>query len=375
MTRAIERVATPTARAFESDYLRPQQPVVFRGFFAGQDVERIDTLEQAVARLGHVRVPVNQQFFRDFLRFGDLTTHRSVEMTLREYFALVAQGPSSDLGISGQPTPVELRNALRLPDLCYYNCDVSRIASKWFVGTSGSTAHLHFDGDHQHVVLYQMVGRRRVYLVHPRWSGRLFPIFYASAVMLENCPEEEKRRWLDSVEAWECTLEPGDALYWPPHYWHYIEYLEPTLAFNLRFGRGRTANLLNRLHPDAYMQGIGSKLVHDDEAERDWAPVVSDLEAAHARRFATGFEKYLHVRERLVEHHRSVCADYVPLDCCVPYQDAEERIMKRYIALGYYYAEEGDAPVAIPNPRAASASGDGWPREDEPPGATSRVSR
>ena len=362
MMQDVERIAVPTARQFVADHIRPQRPVVLRDFYAGQDVSRIDTVEKAIDRHGALSVDAGQQFFGDFLRYGDLATHRLERMTLRDYFARVAGKPGTELSVSGQPTPAEIREPLRMPDLCFYQCDVSRIVSKWFVGTAGQTAHLHFDGDHQHVILYQMVGRRRVYLVHPRWSGRLFPIFYTSAVVLERFPEDERRRFLESVDAWECTLEPGEALYWPPHFWHYIEYLEPTIAFNTRFGRGRFATFLDRFHPDAYMQGIGSKLVHDDVVERDYRGVIADLETVDAMSFPSGLDKYLYVRGRLAEHYKTVCSDYLPLDCCVPYADAEERIMRRYVALGEYYPVGKDAAQGARSRRGDAPRADGWPR-------------
>eukprot|EP00439_Symbiodinium_sp_Y106_P081235 s569_g20.t1 len=114
----------------------------------------------------------------------------------------------------------------------------------------GSVTNFHYD---QSPGFLQMCsGRKKVLIVHPRYSE------YMSS------PVDERRSWITTetqaltVPHWNITLLPGDCLYIPAGYWHQVTSLDsPTLGTVVRYKKNGTgvpkqeAIPLAGLHADA----------------------------------------------------------------------------------------------------------------------------
>ena len=104
-----------------------------------------------------------------------------------------------------------------------------------FFGGKNSKVRIHQDMDWSNVFLTQLYGRKEVVLFHPKYSKLLYryPFGVHSSVDIEN-PDYEKYPGLKYVKGFHCILQPGDTLYIPSGYWHYIKYLDGGYAINQR---------------------------------------------------------------------------------------------------------------------------------------------
>ena len=104
-----------------------------------------------------------------------------------------------------------------------------------FFGSKGTKVRVHQDIDMSCVLLTQFSGHKRVVLVAPEYSELMYrlPFNTYSLVDLDD-PDLDKYPGLRYVQASECILGPGDALFMPSGYWHYITYLDSGFAVSYR---------------------------------------------------------------------------------------------------------------------------------------------
>jgi hypothetical protein len=106
-----------------------------------------------------------------------------------------------------------------------------------FMGRDTRTrGHYHL---HQHAMIFQIHGRKRVLLYAPRDADRLYsypvrrsPHFQTSQVEFDR-PDFEKFPLLRGTYLYETILEPGDALFVPIHWWHGVYGLGPVMSTSL----------------------------------------------------------------------------------------------------------------------------------------------
>jgi hypothetical protein len=109
-----------------------------------------------------------------------------------------------------------------------------------FFGCRGSTTPLHYDIDMAHVLHAVIRGRRRVRLFPPEASTALYrhPCTVRSYVDLD-APDLGRFPALAHATGFEVVLEPGQALYMPPGWWHEFHYLEAGVGVSLRAAPAR----------------------------------------------------------------------------------------------------------------------------------------
>jgi lysine-specific demethylase 8 len=103
-------------------------------------------------------------------------------------------------------------------------------------GPAGTVSPLHFDAPHN--VLAQAVGVKRVILFAPSAAPRLSPLAGAMRNSAAADPEREGGAGgvPADVEALECVLVPGDALYIPPRWWHQVRALTTSFSVSWWWG-------------------------------------------------------------------------------------------------------------------------------------------
>ncbi|KAJ1911478.1 hypothetical protein IWQ60_010114 [Tieghemiomyces parasiticus] len=142
-----------------------------------------------------------------------------------------------------------LRNDLSVPDYCYSASYIDSpggsedpsgpsdpLVNAWF-GPAGTVSPLHHDPYHN--LLAQVVGYKYIRLYSPDETSNLYPFPSGESLMtntsevdveqpdLNRYPRFRKARYV------ECILGPGQLLYIPPYWWHYVRSL--TTSFSISF--------------------------------------------------------------------------------------------------------------------------------------------
>ena len=159
---------------------------------------------------------------------------------LREYLEMIEAGPTE--------LRMFLFNIFRhAPELCH-DFSMPEIMSGFikdypfmFFGGEGSKVALHYDIDLSHVFLNQFHGRKRVVLFAPEQSRNIYhhPFTVASYIDVNN-PDYQKFPALKNVTGYDCTIQPGETLFMPSGYWHYIEYTDGGYSISLRANESYT---------------------------------------------------------------------------------------------------------------------------------------
>lgn len=144
-----------------------------------------------------------------------------------------------------------LLNDISIPDYCYTCPPMPNKASaqleaplmnSWF-GPAGTRSPLHTDPYHN--ILCQVVGYKYVRLYSPEQSAKLYPRqFDEAGINMENTSEVDfafaerasiyaSHPLFVTASYQEVILEPGQCLYIPVGWWHYVESL--TISFSVSF--------------------------------------------------------------------------------------------------------------------------------------------
>ncbi|ORX44900.1 Clavaminate synthase-like protein [Hesseltinella vesiculosa] len=137
-----------------------------------------------------------------------------------------------------------LEQDIAVPDYCsvepqatpwYQQPPVDVLKHAWF-GPKHTVSPLHHDPYHN--LLAQVVGRKYVRLYSPDHTDALYPhvgmMANTSQVDLDQ-PNLEAYPLFKQANYVECILEPGDVLYIPPKWWHYVRALDTSFSVSFWF--------------------------------------------------------------------------------------------------------------------------------------------
>jgi hypothetical protein len=111
-----------------------------------------------------------------------------------------------------------------------FECAARRSYWEVFIGPDGSLSRLHQDFQHTHACLAQISGRKRAILFSPEDSAFL----YGGKVDPEH-PDFARFELLRRATAYEGVLEPGDVLFIPADWWHWVRGLEKSITVDHNF--------------------------------------------------------------------------------------------------------------------------------------------
>ena len=107
-------------------------------------------------------------------------------------------------------------------------------ATNLWLGARGCVTPLHIDGSHG--FLLQVHGKKAVTLFSPDQRRFLYPAVGTERPHLSlvdpRAPDEDRFPLFAHARAEQFTLEPGDALYLPPGWWHEVESLDVAVSIN-----------------------------------------------------------------------------------------------------------------------------------------------
>jgi hypothetical protein len=232
-TVRIEEVTSSiTTKEFESKYLGPQKPVVIRGLAHTQPAGKKWTVDYIRKVCGDVQVDV---YDNNNKNSASAYTNPDLKMRFSEFLDVILRDEPTSLRMflfNMFKKKPELREDFSCPPLV--KGVMGRIGFMFF-GAKGIKVRIHQDMDMSNVILTQFYGRKHVVLVSPKDSRLLYklPFNTHSLIDLDN-PDFVKYPALRYITRLECELGPGDALFMPSGYWHYITYLDGGFAVSYR---------------------------------------------------------------------------------------------------------------------------------------------
>lgn len=253
-TVPIERVHRPTPEEFRERFLSAHRPVIMTGMLDGYPV-REWTPESLAERHGHAPVPVVKW------AGGGNTPHEYIDrkehlvMPLREYVAKLRTELDGSRELYGEQMPIfqiipELRGEIPVFDPYYH---LPRVppryqrrfmwAENMWLGPRGTVTVLHCDPVEN--LLCQVYGRKTVTLFPQEEHDNLYaddylpnqPYHY-SPIDVE-APDLAKYPKYKSAIAHHDVLAPGEVLYLPFAWWHWVRAEDVSISLNFFWMRLR----------------------------------------------------------------------------------------------------------------------------------------
>lgn len=229
--KSVDRRTGLNNESFANEYLNPREPVIFTDLIDSWPATEKWTIDYFKSEYGDLNVPV---YSPKMSEAGKSYMEPEKEIPFKEYLEIIEAGPTQlrmFLFNIFRHAP-EMCEDIRTPEIMdgFYNN-----FPFMFFGGEGSYVALHYDIDLSHVFLNQFYGRKRVVLFPPEESRYLYhhPFTVASYIDVNN-PDYEKYPALKQVEGYDCIINPGETLFMPSGFWHYVEYLDGGFSISLR---------------------------------------------------------------------------------------------------------------------------------------------
>eukprot|EP00897_Mesotaenium_endlicherianum_P010889 jgi/Mesen1/9829/ME000007S09884 len=240
----VKRKELPSLEDFLCDHMLPGVPVIITGGMSlWPAMDRWQSLKylKRVAGARTVPVEVGEHYLADSWRQDLMTISSFIDHHLApssfprkcqvaneaQHRAYLAQHPLFE------QIP-KLREDIGVPEYCALGGGALETVNAW-LGPAGTITPLHHDPHHN--LLAQVVGRKYVRLYAASETAGMYP---HEETMLQNSSQVD----LDNVDHArfpltkeltyvDCLLRPGDMLYIPPKWWHYVRSL--SVSFSVSF--------------------------------------------------------------------------------------------------------------------------------------------
>jgi hypothetical protein len=279
----VARICVPPSETFFHDHIVSQQPVILTDLFDEAPLRSHTTLAQVRQSLSDLSIEVRPNYIAQLLNPTPGRGDRQI--SVGAFLDELESHPDSMDACSEYPTPSALIAQIPLKHYRHLQ-DERDLYSNLFIAGAKNYAHLHYDADQRDVLLYQCFGIKRIVIIHPRQTQKLDPIHRAdlrrtSSIFLENLAEADKTAFMQYTQAWDTLLYPGETIYMPAMYWHYIEYLEPALSVGYRLGRNSYNQRLAALFPapSVDVQALAIALIDPRKAQAEYSEWLEQLEA------------------------------------------------------------------------------------------------
>lgn len=235
----ILQLQQPSVDEFKQKCFETQKPALLLNTFRHWPaLEKWRDLNYLLKLMGNRTVPIeigsnyaddewSQQMMKikDFLRRQFLNNEISGETaTGIEYLAqheLFEQIP-------------QLKKDFSIPDYCSVGNSNEAPDIKAWLGPKGTISPLHYDPKHN--LLCQVFGTKSIKLASPMDTNNLYP---HESEFLQNTSQVdaanldlEKFPLVEKVKFYQVTLQPGDCLYMPPKWWHFVQSNSPSFSIS-----------------------------------------------------------------------------------------------------------------------------------------------
>jgi len=231
--KAIDRISA-TEEAFRP-YYEQQIPSVFTDFTAQWKMRDwdYDFLEQVA---GNDLVKVYSNAYKNGQAL-DVQTKEDLEIPFRDFLVYLRENKPSEYRLflfdifKEHPELIEHieQPSVGVHFLNYRFC---------FFGGPESATRMHYDIDYSNVFLSQFLGRKDILLFDRSQGENLYqiPLTTHSLIDFSRLEEYQEEDYpnLQQLKGYKLSLYPGETLFMPSGYWHYIAYPESSFSVALR---------------------------------------------------------------------------------------------------------------------------------------------
>jgi len=127
-----------------------------------------------------------------------------------------------------------LKGDISIPDYCSISKEdpPGAVDIKAWLGPAGTISPMHYDPKHN--LLCQVFGSKRIILAAPEDTENLYPHeseFLANTSQIDVSQLDlETYPLVEKVKFYHLLLQPGDCLYMPPKWWHYVRSEAPSFS-------------------------------------------------------------------------------------------------------------------------------------------------
>ncbi len=229
----IDSVDVINIKDFTEKYLKPQKPLLIKGLANHYPAGKKWTIENLKELCGDVTIELFDTNNKN--TSSSAFTTPDLKMKFSEYVEHISKDEPFNLRMflfNMFKCKPELRKDFPCPYM--FKGILGKIGYMFF-GSKDTRVRIHQDIDMSNVLLTQFHGRKRVILISPEYSDLLYRLPFNTYSLVDlDSPDYDKYPGLAYVEANEYILEPGDALFMPSGYWHYITYLDGGFAVSYR---------------------------------------------------------------------------------------------------------------------------------------------
>jgi ribosomal protein L16 Arg81 hydroxylase len=124
-----------------------------------------------------------------------------------------------------------------------FECYLPQVELKrvFWLAPAGNLSSFHHDGFYENLNV-QVYGRKRFIMLPPGEYKRLYHHFFASSPVDPREPDLERYPKYAQVEPCEAILDPGDILYIPQFWWHFVLALDLSININT-WGRAERSSV------------------------------------------------------------------------------------------------------------------------------------
>jgi cupin-like protein len=253
--------AALTREDFDARFVTGDRPVVIRGALTDTPAFARWTDEYLLGRVGQRRIQLTASDTHTFNPNVDSGMGHAVERdeTFAEALRLVSTPRGGEsFYVMQQSIPdklPELLDDVPVPRWLPERATLARV-NLWF-GAADSASPLHFDSRHNFLGMIR--GRKRVDLFAPSETPRLYQAEQSRHRHISQVdmlvPDADRFPLFASAASSAGTLEPGDMLFIPSRWWHFVRSLETSLSVNFWWDTADTARarlerrLRRRLQP------------------------------------------------------------------------------------------------------------------------------
>lgn len=228
----VERRECLSRDEFFEQYYFQNRPVIITGAFDSWPARSLWSFDYFRARCGDCEVEV--QFGRDSDPNYEINQPNLKRlMPFREYVDLVERsGVTNDFYMTANNTSQNRASLAALwadaPTISeYLNADSPDTGFFWF-GPAGTRTPFHHDLTNNFMA--QVIGRKRIKLIPMSDTPRVYNFLHCYSQVDGHAVDLTRFPAMQLANLIECTLEPGELLFLPIGWWHYVEGLEASVT-------------------------------------------------------------------------------------------------------------------------------------------------